>query len=122
MRHTREVLDALGRQSLTREGVQGQVDVLSAALGPQHPVVADSAGTEQEVTVTALRGVIPDVGKHIKVVAHAHALAHTDPHGHPRLLLLGQLVQVVGPGEGVPLLRRPCTIEKRALILPATMG
>jgi hypothetical protein len=104
VRSTHETLDVLGRWSLTRVGIQGQVDVLSATLGPQHPVVADSAGTEQETTLSSLRGVVADVGKHVEVVAHAHTVPHSDAHGHPCLLFLCQFVQVVGLGEDFPLL------------------
>lgn len=78
--------------------------MLGATLGPQDPIVADGAGAEQEAADVLLGGVVGDVGKDVKVTAHVHALAHPDPHGHPRLLLLGQFVQVVGPCEGLPLL------------------
>jgi hypothetical protein len=79
----------LGTQCLTREGLQGQIEqVLGAALGPQDPVVADSAGTEHKAGVTPLSSAVGDMGEDVKVTAHVQVLAHPDPHGHPRLLLL----------------------------------
>lgn len=56
----------------------------------------------------ALGRVVVDVGKDVKVTAHAHALAHADPHGQPGLLFFSQLVQVVGLSEGFSLLWGPC--------------
>lgn len=73
---------------LTREGIQGQVEqVVGAAHGPQDSIVADDACTEQELAFVALSSAIGDVGKDVKVTAHSHVLAHTDPHGHSRFLL-----------------------------------
>lgn len=100
---------APGTQNLTGVGLQGKAEqILGAALRTQDPVVADSAGTEQEAASVLLGGAIGDVGKDIKVAAPVHALAHTDPHGHPCLLFINQFVQVVGSREGFPLLWGPC--------------
>lgn len=100
---------APGTQNLTGVGLQGKAEqILGAALRSQDPVVADSAGTEQEAASVLLGGAVGDVGKDIKVAAPVHALAHTDPHGHPCLLFINQFVQVVGSREGFPLLWGPC--------------
>lgn len=100
---------APGTQNLTRVGLQGKAEqILGAALRSQGPVVADSAGTEQEAASVLLRAAVGDVGKDVEVGAPVHALAHTDPHGHPCLLFINQFVQVVGPLEGFPLLWGPC--------------
>lgn len=63
---------------------------------------------EHEAAGVGLSRVVGDVGEDIKVTAHVHALGHADPHGHPRLLFLSQLIQVVGPFEGFSLLWGPC--------------
>ena len=102
-------VSAPGTWGLTGERRQGKVEqVLGAALGPQDPVVADGAGTEQEAAGVLLGGVVGDVGEDVEVATHTHALAHADPHGHPGVLFLSQLVQVVGPLESLSLLWGPC--------------
>lgn len=108
-------------QDLTGVGLQGKIEqVVGATLGAQDPVVADSASTEQEAAGEVLGGVVGDVSKDVKVTAHCHALAHTDPHGHPRLLFISQLVQVVGSPEGFPLLWGPCGDRKESFFMAGT--
>lgn len=100
---------APGTQNLTRVGLQGKAEqILGAALRSQDPIVADSAGTEQEAASVLLGGAVGDVGKDVEVAASVHALAHTDPHGHPCLLFVNQFVQMVGSCEGFPFLWGPC--------------
>lgn len=100
---------APGTQNLTGVGLQGKAEqILGAALRSQDPIVADGAGTEQEAASVLLGGAVGDVGKDVEVAAPVHALAHTDPHGHPCLLFINQFVQVVGSCEGFPLLWGPC--------------
>lgn len=108
---------APGTPSLTREGLQGNVEqVLGATLRPQDPIVADRAGTEHEAAGVYLGRVVGDVGKDVKVTAHVHALAYSNSHGHPCLLFINQLVQVVGPREGFPLLQGTCVGREESFI------
>lgn len=114
-------ITALGARGLTREGLQGKVEeVLGATLGPQDPVVADGAGAEQEAAGVVFGRVVGDVGKDVEVIAHAHALAHADAHGDAGLLFVSQLVQMVGPREGFPLLRGPCGDGEESFLATGT--
>lgn len=91
---------------LTRARRQLHVEqVFEAAVLPHGAIVGDGTGAEQQAALFLALRVVGDHGVHVKVAALCHVGADLDGDTQAvALLLMKQLVLVVGPLEGLPLL------------------